>query len=102
MGREFKLRYVILNPKNMHGAGEDLKAGAKLILEEHESLNDKWRLGHTKVFFRAGTIGILEEIRDEKIKSIVNVIQALCRRYIGIKSYKHEVLKKDMIPVMQR
>merc|ERR1711884_1012411 len=42
--REFKLRYVILNPIKMHGAGEDLKAGAKAILEEHEALNDKWRL----------------------------------------------------------
>ena len=100
--KEFKHRYIILNPVKMHGVGEDLKAGAKLILEEHESLDDKWRLGHTKVFFRAGTIGILEEIRDERIKSIVQIIQGLCRRYLGIKSYKNEILKKDMIPVMQR
>merc|ERR1712223_573167 len=72
------------------------------ILEEHESLNDKWRLGHTKVFFRAGTIGILEEIRDIKIKAIVNIIQAVCRRYVGIKAYKNVVFKKEMIPVIQR
>ncbi len=49
MYADFKHRYVILNPKKMYAAGADLKAGAKAILEEHESLNDRWRLGHTKV-----------------------------------------------------
>ncbi len=48
MYADFKHRYVILNPKKMYAAGADLKAGAKAILEEHESLNDRWRLGHTK------------------------------------------------------
>ena len=38
----------------MHTAAPDLKAGTKIILESVESMNDKWRLGHTKVFFRAG------------------------------------------------
>ena len=74
---DFKHRYVILNPTKMYGAGTDVKAGAKAILDEHESLDDRWRLGHTKVFFRAGTVGILEEIRDEKIKSILQFIQGI-------------------------
>ena len=39
---DFKHRYIILNPKKMYAAGTDLKAGAKALLEEHESLNDKW------------------------------------------------------------
>ena len=30
----------------------EFQAGAKAVLEEHESLNDRWRLGHTKVFFK--------------------------------------------------
>ncbi len=41
---------MILNPKKMYGAGSDLKAGAKLVLEEHDSLKERWQLGHTKVF----------------------------------------------------
>ena len=53
--KEFKSRYVILNPIKMYGVGEDLKEGARLILSEHEVLNDRWRCGHTKVFFKAGT-----------------------------------------------
>ena len=53
--KEFKSRYVILNPVKMYGVGDNLQEGAKLILSEHEVLNDKWRTGHTKVFFKAGT-----------------------------------------------
>ena len=99
---DFKHRYIIMNPKKMYAAGTDLKAGAKALLEEHESFDDKWRLGHTKVFFRAGTIGILEEIRDEKIRNIVEYIQGIARGYVGRKAYKLEVKKKNLIPVMQR
>jgi len=100
--KEFKSRYVILNPKKMYGVGDNIQEGAKLILEEHESLNDRWRIGHTKVFFKAGTVGILEEIRDEKIKSILVNIQGLCRRYVGQKLYKVEMRKKQLIAVIQR
>merc|ERR1712110_338043 len=80
MYKEFKSRYVILNPVKMYGAGDNLQEGARIILSEHEVLNDRWRTGHTKVFFKAGTVGILEEIRDYKIESI----------------------KKELIPVLQR
>merc|ERR1711970_53146 len=33
----------------------------KVILDSTEAVNDRWRLGHTKVFFRAGTVGMIEE-----------------------------------------
>merc|ERR1712158_133287 len=102
MYKEFKSRYVILNPVKMYGAGDNLQEGARIVLSEHEVLNDRWRTGHTKVFFKAGTVGILEEIRDEKIKSILVQIQALGRRYVGQKSYKIECRKKELIPVLQR
>jgi len=68
-----------------------VKAGAKAILEEHKELDDRWKLGHTKVFFRAGTIGILEEIRDNKVKRIVQHIQGIGRGYCGRKDYKRLV-----------
>jgi myosin heavy subunit len=100
--KEFKNRYVILNPKKMYGVGDNLQEGARQILSEHEVLNDRWRTGHTKVFFKAGTVGVLEEIRDAKIKEILVNIQGLCSRYVGQKLYKIEVRKKELIPVIQR
>merc|ERR1719495_1160750 len=99
---DFKHRFIIIRPKEVYGCGTDLKAAAKVILESIETVNDRWRLGHTKVFFRAGTVGMIEEVRDECIKNILNYIQALCRGYLGRKQYKKEIYKKSMIPVMQR
>ena len=50
----FVHRFIIIKPKEVHAVAPDLKAGTKIILESVEAMNDKWRLGHTKVFFRAG------------------------------------------------
>merc|ERR1711936_638590 len=99
---DFKHRFIIIKPKEVHACGTDLKGAAKIILDSIESVNDRWRLGHTKVFFRAGTVGMIEEVREECIKNILNYIQALCRGYIGRQEYKKEIYKRNMIPVMIR
>merc|ERR1712045_676731 len=99
---DFVHRFIIIKPKEVHAAMPDLKASTKIILESIEAMNDRWRLGHTKVFFRAGTVGMIEEVRDECIKAILNYIQAYCRGYISRMQYKIEINKRNMIPVMQR
>merc|ERR550532_742940 len=99
---DFKHRFIIIKPKEVYAAGTDLKAAAKCILDSIESVNDRWRLGHTKVFFRAGTVGMIEEVRDECIKAILDYVLAICRGYLGRKQYKLEVHKRAMVPVMQR
>merc|ERR1712002_828015 len=102
MYAEFRHRFIIIKPKEVYACGDDQKAAAKVVLESIEEANDRWRLGHTKVFFRAGTIGILEEVRDECIKAILNYIQGLCRGYLGRKQHKIEIEKRNYIPIIQR
>ena len=51
---DFVPRFIIIKPKEVHAAMPDLKESTKIILSSIEAMNDKWRLGHTKVFFRAG------------------------------------------------
>ena len=46
---DFVHRFIIIKPKEVHAALPDLKAATKIILESIEAMNDKWRLGHTKV-----------------------------------------------------
>ena len=99
---EFKHRFIIIRPKEVHACGSDLKTATKLILESIADANDRWRLGHTKVFFRAGTIGIIEEVREECIKNILNYIQGICRGYLSRIQFKKEIFKRNMIPVMVR
>ena len=99
---DFKHRFVIIKPKEVHALEPDLKAGTKVILDSIREVDDRWRLGHTMVFFRAGTIGLVEEVREECIKAILNYIQGLCRGYLGRMQHKKEIYKKSMIPVMTR
>jgi len=99
---DFRHRFIIIKPKEVYAAGDDKQKAARIILESIPEANDKWRLGHTKVFFRAGTVGIIEEVRDECIKAILLYIQALCRGYLIRKQYKLEIAKRNYIPIMQR
>merc|ERR1719225_167682 len=99
---DFVHRFIIIKPKEVHAALPDLKAATKIILDSIEAMNDKWRLGHTKVFFRAGAVGTVEESREECIKAILNYIQGLARDFTSRMEYKKLIYKKDMIPVMQR
>eukprot|EP00091_Calanus_sinicus_P001839 TRINITY_DN1186_c0_g1_i1.p1 TRINITY_DN1186_c0_g1~~TRINITY_DN1186_c0_g1_i1.p1 ORF type:complete len:120 (-),score=17.99 TRINITY_DN1186_c0_g1_i1:40-399(-) len=91
---DFKHRFVIIKPKEVHALEPDLKAGTKVILESIREVDDRWRLGHTMVFFRAGTIGLVEEVREQCIKAILNYIQGLCRGYLGRMQYKKEIYKR--------
>lgn len=41
--------------------------------------HNQYRVGHTKVFFRAGVLAHLEEERDLKLSDIITQLQARCR-----------------------
>ena len=60
--------HAIIAAKDMSEANDKAAAAicfAKVGLEE-----EQYRLGHTKVFFRSGVIGYMEEKRDERIQAI--------------------------------
>ncbi|XP_026681681.1 myosin heavy chain, muscle-like [Diaphorina citri] len=84
---DFKLRYKILNPKAVDNAS-DIKQAASAILESTGLDPDQFRLGHTKVFFRAGVLGQMEELRDDRLGKIVGWMQSYMRGYLSRKEYK--------------
>merc|ERR1719365_11186 len=65
---EFKSRYNILAAKLVAKAKND-KAAAGAVMDVVKLDKEKFRLGHTKVFFRAGVGGWMEEQREDKIGS---------------------------------
>merc|ERR1712214_277197 len=76
---EFKSRYNILAAKLVAKAKND-KAAASAVLDGAVKLEkEKFRLGHTKVFFRAGILGYMEEVREDKIGSVLAWLQAGAR-----------------------
>merc|ERR1712073_42489 len=40
---------------------------------------EKFRLGHTKIFFRAGILGFMEEVREDRIGAVLSWLQAQAR-----------------------
>merc|ERR1712073_272673 len=75
---EFKARYNILGAQAVAKAKND-KAAAGAIFDIIKLDKEKWRLGHTKVFFRAGDLGLMEETREDKIGSVLSWLQAGAR-----------------------
>ena len=41
----------------------------------------------SQVFFKAGLLGTLEEMRDEKLATLVTMTQAICRAYLMRREY---------------
>merc|ERR1712042_179407 len=75
---EFKGRYNILAAKLVAKAKND-KAAAGAVLDAIKLDKEKFRLGHTKVFFRAGILGYMEEVREDKIGSVLAWLQSGAR-----------------------
>ncbi|XP_012254779.1 myosin heavy chain, muscle isoform X5 [Athalia rosae] len=98
---DFKLRYKILAPAAVDKASEPKKA-AEAILDAAGLDADQFRLGHTKVFFRAGVLGQMEEYRDERLSKIVSWMQAFVRGYLCRKDYKKRQEQRLALQVVQR
>ena len=75
---EFKVRYNILAAQAVAKAKKD-KDAAKAVLNAIHLEAEKYRLGHTKVFFRAGILGYMEEVREDKISSVLSWLQSQAR-----------------------
>merc|ERR1711872_35268 len=84
---EFKSRYNILAAKLVAKAKND-KAAASGLLELIKLDKEKYRCGHTKVFFRAGILGFMEEVREDRIGSVLAWLQAGARGKASRMSFK--------------
>ncbi|XP_058229624.1 myosin heavy chain, fast skeletal muscle-like [Hemibagrus wyckioides] len=91
---DFKLRYKVLNASVIpEGQFIDNKKAAEKLLASIDVDHSQYKFGHTKVFFKAGLLGTLEEMRDEKLANLVTMTQALCRGYL---------MRKEFVKMMKR
>ncbi|XP_019736729.1 myosin heavy chain, fast skeletal muscle-like isoform X1 [Hippocampus comes] len=91
---DFKQRYKVLNASVIpDGQFIDNKKASEKLLSSIDVDQTQYKFGHTKVFFKAGLLGTLEEMRDEKLAILVTMTQALCRGY---------VMRKEFVKMMQR
>merc|ERR1719438_354825 len=98
---DFKSRYNILAAQAVAKAKND-KGAAGAVLDTVGLEKEKYRLGHTKVFFRAGVLGQMEEIREDRIGQVLSWLQAYCRAKMSRIGFKKMQSQKIALYACQR
>ena len=98
---DFKSRYQILGAAEI-ASSNDNKTGVYALLDKIEFSREKYRLGHTKVFFRAGALAALEEARDDIVLKLVRWMQGQCFGIIRRRVYQKKADARNLLIVIQR
>ncbi|XP_058673300.1 myosin-1B-like [Ammospiza caudacuta] len=99
---DFKQRYKVLNASAIpEGQFIDSKKASEKLLSSIDVDHTQYKFGHTKVFFKAGLIGVLEEMRDEKLAQLITRTQARCRGFLARVEYQRMVERRESIFCIQ-
>uniref|UniRef100_A0A8K9VGS2 Myosin motor domain-containing protein n=1 Tax=Oncorhynchus mykiss TaxID=8022 RepID=A0A8K9VGS2_ONCMY len=99
---DFKQRYKVLNASVIpEGQFMDNKKASEKLLGSIDVNHEDYKFGHTKVFFKAGLLGVLEEMRDEKLASLVGMVQALSRGFLMRREFTKMMERRDSIFTIQ-
>ncbi|XP_067109492.1 myosin heavy chain, fast skeletal muscle-like [Osmerus mordax] len=99
---DFKQRYKVLNASVIpEGQFIDNKKASEKLLGSIDVNHEEYKFGHTKVFFKAGLLGVLEEMRDEKLAILVTMTQALARGYVMRKEFTKMMERRESIYTIQ-
>ncbi|XP_037837694.1 myosin-7 isoform X1 [Kryptolebias marmoratus] len=99
---DFKQRYRILNPAAIpEGQFIDSRKGAEKLLGSLDIDHNQYKFGHTKVFFKAGLLGQLEEMRDDRLSLIITGIQSRSRGLLARLEFQKIVERRDALLVIQ-
>merc|ERR1719323_516489 len=98
---DYKSRYAILGAKEI-ASSSDNKVAVYALMDKVGFPREKFQLGHTKVFFRAGALAGLEEERDGIVLKLVRWMQGQCYGYIRRKVYGVKFDQRELMKVIQR
>ncbi|KAL6464243.1 hypothetical protein MHYP_G00265600 [Metynnis hypsauchen] len=99
---DFKQRYKVLNASVIpEGQFIDNKKAAEKLLGSIDVDHTQYKFGHTKVFFKAGLLGTLEEMRDEKLANLVTMTQAVCRGHLMRREFVKMMERRESILTIQ-
>ncbi|KAI1711889.1 myosin head (motor domain) domain-containing protein [Ditylenchus destructor] len=82
---DFKHRYAILK-----------------LVGESKLTDENFRVGVTKVFFKAGVLAALEDYRDEKLSEIMVGLQSRVRWYLGMTDRRRRMQQRAGLLILQR
>merc|ERR1739844_151296 len=98
---DFKMRYACLGQAEV-SSSSDNKVAAYALMDKIDFPRERYRLGHTLVFFRAGALAGLEEKRDELVIKWVRFIQGEVFKRVRTREYVKRRDQRELIKVAQR
>lgn len=100
--QEFRQRYELLTPNVISKGFMDGKKACEQMIHALELDSNLFRVGQSKIFFRAGVLAHLEEERDYKITDLIVNFQAFCRGFLARRNYQKRLQQLNAIRIIQR
>ncbi|KAK5974009.1 Myosin heavy chain [Trichostrongylus colubriformis] len=101
---DFRHRYALLAADKANK--DDTKAASIAITDQLvvDGLlkDEEYKIGNTKVFFKAGILARLEDQRDEILKKIMTNFQSRCRWYLGQTEVRRRKQQQAGLLIVQR
>merc|ERR1712168_321486 len=98
---DFKMRYAILGAAEINSSSDN-KTAVYALMDKAEFSRERYRLGHTLVFFRAGALAFLEEKRDDIVIRLLRYLQGQAFLKIRSKEFCKRRDQRELIVVCQR
>merc|ERR1712071_535663 len=98
---DFKMRYACLGQAEI-ASSSDNKTSVFALMDKIEFDRERYRLGHTLVFFRAGALAGLEEARDGLVIKWIRFIQGEVFKRVRSKVFEQKRDQRELIKVAQR
>merc|ERR1719481_1236332 len=95
------MRYACLGQAAI-ASSNDNKTAVYALMDGIDFSRDRYRLGHTLVFFRAGALAGLEEARDDLVLKLVRLLQGEVLKRIRGAVYAKKRDQRELIKVCQR
>ncbi|ELK18146.1 Myosin-15 [Pteropus alecto] len=99
---DFKQRYCILNPKAFPKSKfMSSRKAAEKLLGSLEIDHTQYRLGITKVFLKAGFLGQLEAMKNERLSKVFTLFQARVRGKLMRIKFQRILAERDALLLIQ-
>merc|ERR1711953_1656951 len=99
--RDYKARYMVLGAEVLATAAND-KEGVFALMAKIQFEPEKFRCGHTMVFFRAGALAALEEARDGIVLKLIRWMQGQAFGRVQRRAFQKKSDQRELMKVIQR
>lgn len=99
---EFRQRYEVLTPGVIPAGYMDGRKAAERIAEALELDKGFYKIGATKIFFKAGILAELEERRDNLLHDIFQRLQSAARMYVARRRILKLINRAQAVRTIQR